>query len=78
MCVQEILSFDFPERWPEVPGKLQTYLTTDTGSVLHGALLVLYQLVKKYECVYTIFLIVYIQYICWWKFTITVLESAIC
>lgn len=49
VCVQEILSFDFPERWAEVPAKLQAYLTTDKGSEWHGALLVLYQLVKKYE-----------------------------
>ncbi|XP_012566342.1 importin-7 isoform X1 [Hydra vulgaris] len=49
VSVYEILSCDFPEKWPDICHKLNTYLTSDIRSTWLGALLVLYQIVKKYE-----------------------------
>jgi len=49
VCTSEILSVDFPERWPDLFKKLGDYLTSDNHNTWLGSLLVLYQIVKKYE-----------------------------
>jgi hypothetical protein len=49
VSTHEILSCDFPEKWPDICGKLKGYLMSDDRSTWLGSLLVLYQIVKKYE-----------------------------
>ena len=49
VAIHEVISCDFPEKWPTLVGKINGYLTSDVKEAWLGALLVLYQLVKKYE-----------------------------
>jgi len=49
VSVHEILSNDFPEKWPDIVHKLNAYFMTDDKPTWFGSLLVLYQIVKKYE-----------------------------
>uniref|UniRef100_A0A7M5X8J5 Exportin-2 central domain-containing protein n=1 Tax=Clytia hemisphaerica TaxID=252671 RepID=A0A7M5X8J5_9CNID len=44
-----MISCDFPEKWPDLVNRINGYLTSDVKETWLGALLVLYQLVKKYE-----------------------------
>lgn len=49
VSVQEILSSDFPEKWPDICDKLSGYLTSENRETWLGSMLVLYQIIKKYE-----------------------------
>lgn len=49
VSIHDIISFDFPEKWPNLVHTINGYLTSDVKEAWLGALLVLYQLVKKYE-----------------------------
>jgi len=49
VSIHQIISCDFPEKWPDLVHKINGYLTSDAKENWIGALLVLYQLVKKYE-----------------------------
>ncbi|XP_057289833.1 importin-7-like [Hydractinia symbiolongicarpus] len=49
VSIHEILSCDFPEKWPDICVKINGYLTSDNKSTWLGSMLVLYQIVKKYE-----------------------------
>ena len=49
VSIHEILSCDFPENWPDICPKINGYITSDNRATWLGSLLVLYQIVKKYE-----------------------------
>ncbi|XP_073245306.1 importin-7-like [Porites lutea] len=49
VCVSQILRHDFPDKWPGVIDKVNGYLTENSQATWMGALLTLYQIVKKYE-----------------------------
>ncbi|EDO49266.1 predicted protein [Nematostella vectensis] len=49
VCIGQVLRHDFPEKWPAVINKVNMYLTSSNQSTWLGSLLVLYQVVKKYE-----------------------------
>jgi len=44
-----MLRHDFPEKWPTVIDKVNVYLSSGNQATWMGALLALYQVVKKYE-----------------------------
>lgn len=49
VCVSQILRHDFPDKWPGVVDKVNTFLAENSQATWMGALLTLYQIVKKYE-----------------------------
>ncbi|XP_020624379.1 importin-7-like [Orbicella faveolata] len=49
VCVSQILRFDFPDKWPGVIDKVNGFLAENSQGTWMGALLTLYQVVKKYE-----------------------------
>ena len=49
MCIGKILTYDFPEHWPTAPQSIHNYLASDNQASWFGALIALYQIVKKYE-----------------------------
>jgi len=49
VSIHEILSCDFPENWPDICHKINGYITSENRATWLGSLLVLYQIVKKYE-----------------------------
>lgn len=49
VCVSQILRHDFPDKWPGVIDKVNGYLAENSRATWMGALLTLYQIVKKYE-----------------------------
>ncbi|XP_031553148.1 importin-7-like [Actinia tenebrosa] len=49
VCISQMLRHDFPEKWPTVIDKVNLYLTSNNQATWMGALLTLYQIVKKYE-----------------------------
>merc|ERR1711881_182052 len=49
VSIHEILSCDFPENWSDICHKINGYITSDNRGTWLGSLLVLYQIVKKYE-----------------------------
>ena len=49
VSINEILSCDFPENWPDICHKINGYITSENRGTWLGSLLVLYQIVKKYE-----------------------------
>ncbi|XP_028414621.1 importin-7-like [Dendronephthya gigantea] len=49
VCIGKILIHDFPEHWPTAPRTIHNYLSSDNKSSWFGALVALYQIVKKYE-----------------------------
>eukprot|EP00112_Aurelia_sp_Birch-Aquarium-sp1_P018256 Seg4332.3 transcript_id=Seg4332.3/GoldUCD/mRNA.D3Y31 product=Importin-7 protein_id=Seg4332.3/GoldUCD/D3Y31 len=49
VCIAEILSVDFPNNWPSLIPKIQSYITSDNQATWLGGLTVLHQVTKKYE-----------------------------
>ena len=49
VCVSQILRHDFPDKWPGVINKVNGFLAENSQATWMGALLTLYQIVKKYE-----------------------------
>lgn len=49
VCVSQILRHDFPDKWPGVINKVNGFLAENSQGTWMGALLTLYQIVKKYE-----------------------------
>jgi len=49
VSINEILSCDFPDNWPDICDKINGYITSDNQGTWLGSLVVLYQIVKKYE-----------------------------
>ncbi|XP_015762265.1 PREDICTED: importin-7-like [Acropora digitifera] len=49
VCVSQILRHDFPDKWPGVVDKVNIFLAENSQATWMGALLTLYQIVKKYE-----------------------------
>lgn len=49
VCIGKILQHDFPEHWPTAPQIIHNYLASDNRTSWFGALVALYQIVKKYE-----------------------------
>lgn len=49
VCIQSIVRNDFPAQWPNVLDKITSYLRSDNRAVWPGALLALYQLIKRFE-----------------------------
>ncbi|KAL9955530.1 hypothetical protein ACROYT_G036866 [Oculina patagonica] len=49
VCVSQILRHDFPDKWPGVIDKVNGFLAENSQGTWMGALLTLYQVVKKYE-----------------------------
>lgn len=48
-CIHRIIKCDFPERWPHIVDKIRSLLQMKDYNSWTGAILCLYQLVKKYE-----------------------------
>lgn len=49
VCIQSIVRSDFPGKWPNVVEKIAGYLQSPDRNLWPGALLSLYQLIKRYE-----------------------------
>lgn len=49
VSIHEILSCDFPDNWPDICQKINGHITSENRATWLGSLLVLYQIVKKYE-----------------------------
>lgn len=44
-----IIQHDYPEKWPELLGKVVMFLSSPDPSVVHGGLLILLELVRRFE-----------------------------
>ena len=55
VCVSQILRHDFPDKWPGVINKVNGFLAENSQGTWMGALLTLYQIVKKYELVLAVY-----------------------
>lgn len=49
VCIGQILTHDFPDKWPNAPQTIHSYLASDNQAAWFGSLVALYQIVKKYE-----------------------------
>lgn len=49
MCVSTIVKHDFPGRWTGIVDKISVYLQMNDSNICMGAMLCLYQLVKRFE-----------------------------
>ena len=49
VCIQSIVRSDFPAKWTDIVGQIAHYLQHGDRSTWPGALLALYQLIKRYE-----------------------------
>lgn len=49
VCINNIIKYDFPNRWTQIVDKISIYLQNNDANGWHGALLCLHQLVKNYE-----------------------------
>lgn len=49
VCINNIIKYDFPNRWTQVVDKISIYLQNNDANGWNGAMLCLYQLVKNYE-----------------------------
>jgi len=49
VCIAEILSCDFPDKWQSLIPQLHSYITSDNQATWLGGLIVLHQVTKKYE-----------------------------
>eukprot|EP00128_Syssomonas_multiformis_P012794 Colp12_sorted_trinity150504_noHs@10933 len=50
VALQKMVSHDYPEKWPHLKDKMRSYMNSDDYGAIHGALMALQQVVKKYEC----------------------------
>lgn len=49
LCMNSIIRADFPNRWPQIVDKINYYLQSPNSDHWSGALLALFQLVKRFE-----------------------------
>lgn len=49
LCMNSIIRNDFPDRWPQIVDKIDYYLHSPNSDHWSGALLALFQLVKRFE-----------------------------